>query len=305
MGSDKPVLIIMAAGMGSRYGGLKQLDGIDEDDHIIMDYSVFDARRAGFERVIFVIKPEMEALFEERIGSRLRPFIHVDYAFQVPENLPEGFSVPEGRVKPWGTAHAVLSAKDLVHGPFCVINADDYYGPHAFQRIYEFLTTHTDPAEHAMIGYRIENTLTENGYVSRGVCALDDASRMTGIIERLHIEKAEGGAELTENDEKIFIPNGTIVSMNFWGFQYSMMEAIEKNFSSYLEENLPVNPLKCEYFLPLIPNKLIAEKSASVTVLPVDEKWYGVTYHEDKPGVVAALKAMRESGKYPAHLWTE
>ena len=270
---EKPVLIIMAAGMGSRYGGLKQMDPIDEYGHLLMDYSVFDAKRAGFERVIIVIKPENEELFEEKIGIRLRRYIQVDYAHQVLEDLPEGFSVPEGRTKPWGTAHAVLSAKDLIHGPFCVINADDYYGEHPYRSVYDFLTADTDQTHHVMSGFRIENTLTENGYVSRGVCSMDDSG------------------------------HGTLVSMNFWGFQYSMMLEIEERFSGYLRENLPVNPLKCEYFLPLIPNALITEGKASVSVLPTDERWYGVTYHEDKDSVVAALKAMRENGKYPRTLW--
>lgn len=302
---DKPVLIIMAAGMGSRYGGLKQMDAIDEYGHLLMDYSVFDAKRAGFERVIIVIKPENEALFEEKIGSRLRKHIQVDYAHQVLENLPEGFSVPEGRTKPWGTAHAVLSAKHLVHGPFCVINADDYYGEHPFRSVYDFLTNDTDPTHHVMSGFRIENTLTENGYVSRGVCSMDDENHMTGVKECLHIVPAEGGALYTEGETEQFLPNGTIVSMNFWGFQYSMMKEIEDRFSIYLKENLPVNPLKCEYFLPIIPNALIKEGKACITILPTDERWYGVTYHEDKDSVVAALKSMRESGKYPRTLWSE
>ncbi len=300
---DKPVLIIMAAGMGSRYGGLKQMDPVDEYGHMLMDYSVFDAKRAGFERVIIVIKPEMEELFEEKIGSRLRKYLSVDYAYQVLENLPEGFSVPDGRTKPWGTAHAVLSCKDLVRGPFCVINADDYYGEHPFRTIYEFFSKDCDPKHHAMVGFRIENTLTENGYVSRGVCTLDGESRMTGIKECLHIVPSEGGAIYSEDGKDEFLPDGTIVSMNFWGFQYSMMEEIENRFSGYLSENLPVNPLKCEYFLPLVPNALIKEGKASVTILPTHERWYGVTYHEDKDSVVSALKAMRESGKYPLKLW--
>ena len=293
----------MAAGMGSRYGGLKQMDPVDEYGHMLMDYSVFDAKRAGFERIIIVIKPEMEALFEEKIGSRLRKFINLDYAYQVLENLPEGFSVPDGRTKPWGTAHAVLSCKELVHGPFCVINADDYYGEHPFKTIYDFFSSNADQTAHAMVGFRIENTLTENGYVSRGVCRLDENSRLTGIKECVHIVPAEGGAVWTEDNRDEFLPNGTIVSMNFWGFQYSMMKEIEKRFSGYLRENLPVNPLKCEYFLPIIPNALIHEGTASVTVLPTDERWYGVTYHEDKDSVVSALRSMREGGKYPLKLW--
>ena len=300
---DKPVLIIMAAGMGSRYGGLKQMDPVDEYGHMIMDYSAFDAKRAGFERLIIVIKPEMEELFEEKIGSRLRKYMQGDYAYQVLENLPAGFTVPEGRTKPWGTAHAVLSTKDLVHGPFCVINSDDYYGEHPFKSVYEFLSSDKDEAHHVMSGFRIENTLTENGTVARGICQTNAEGNLTGIKECLGIGRVEGGASFQEDGKDVFIPNGTTVSMNFWGFKYSMMGEIESRFSAYLDENLPVNPLKCEYFLPLIPNLLINEGKAAVKVLPTDEKWFGVTYREDKESVVNALKSMRESGKYPLTLW--
>lgn len=301
--NDKPVLIIMAAGMGSRYGGLKQLDQLDNHGNVMMDYALYDAYVAGFRRVIFVIKPEMEKDFESRISARIRSKYEVDYAYQVLENLPEGFTVPEGRTKPWGTAHAVLSAKDLVRGSFVVINADDYYGRTAFESIYQFLTSDSDPAHHAMVGYKIENTLTENGYVSRGVCELDANDNLTGIVERLKIVKAEGGALIQEESGDIFIPNGTKVSMNLWGFQHSLMQEINDTFAEYLRANLPINPLKCEYFLPIIPNKLIQEKRASIRVLPTNEKWYGVTYKEDKEPVMAALKAMRDAGKYPENLW--
>ncbi len=300
---DKPVLIIMAAGMGSRYGGLKQMDPIDEYGHMIMDYSAFDAKRAGFERLIIVIKPETEELFEAKIGSRLRQYMRVDYAYQVLDNLPAGFSVPEGRTKPWGTAHAVLSTKDLVHGPFCVINADDYYGEHPFKSVYDFLSNDTDETHHVMSGFRIENTLTENGTVARGICQTNADGDLTGIKECLGIGRVPGGASYPEDGTDVFIPNGTTVSMNFWGFKYAMMGEIEKRFSTYLSENLSLNPLKCEYFLPLIPNQLIREGKASVKVLPTDEKWFGVTYREDKDSVVNALKAMREAGKYPLTLW--
>lgn len=301
--NDKPVLIIMAAGMGSRYGSLKQLDQLDNHGNVMMDYALYDAYVAGFRRVIFVIKPEMEKDFESRISARIRSKYEVDYAYQVLENLPEGFTVPEGRTKPWGTAHAVLSAKDLVRGSFVVINADDYYGRTAFESIYQFLTSDSDPTHHAMVGYKIENTLTENGYVSRGVCELDANDNLTGIVERLKIVKAEGGALIQEESGDIFIPNGTKVSMNLWGFQHSLMQEINDTFAEYLRANLPINPLKCEYFLPLIPNKLIQEKRASIRVLPTNEKWYGVTYKEDKEPVMAALKAMRDAGKYPENLW--
>lgn len=301
--NDKPVLIIMAAGMGSRYGSLKQLDQLDNHGNVMMDYALYDAYVAGFRRVIFVIKPEMEKDFESRISARIRSKYEVDYAYQILENLPEGFTVPEGRTKPWGTAHAVLSAKDLVRGSFVVINADDYYGRTAFESIYQFLTSDSDPAHHAMVGYKIENTLTENGYVSRGVCELDANDNLTGIVERLKIVKADGGALIQEESGDIFIPNGTKVSMNLWGFQHSLMQKINDTFAEYLRANLPINPLKCEYFLPIIPNKLIQEKRATIRVLPTNEKWYGVTYKEDKEPVMAALKAMRDAGKYPENLW--
>lgn len=303
MMNDKPVLIIMAAGMGSRYGSLKQLDQLDDHGNVMMDYALYDAYVAGFRRVIFVIKPEMEADFESRISARIRSKYEVEYAFQVLENLPEGFTVPEGRTKPWGTAHAVLSAKNLVRGPFVVINADDYYGRTAFESIYQFLTSDSDPTHHAMVGYKIENTLTENGFVSRGVCETDANDNLTGIVERLKIVKADGGAMIEEESGELFIPNGTKVSMNLWGFQYSLMQEINDTFAEYLRANLPVNPLKCEYFLPIIPNKLIQENRASFRVLPTNEKWYGVTYKEDKEPVMAALKAMRDAGKYPENLW--
>lgn len=303
MSNERPVLIIMAAGMGSRYGSLKQLDPLDDEGNVMMDYALFDAYSAGFRRVIFVIKPEMKADFEARVGSRIRSKFEIDYAFQNLENLPAGFSVPEGRTKPWGTAHAVLSAKDLVYGPFVVINADDYYGRSAFESVCRFLTSCDDPTKHAMVGYRIENTLTENGTVSRGVCETDENGFLTGIVERLKIVRHDGGALVQETDQEIFIPNGTIVSMNLWGFQQSLMREIEETFSIFLSENLPVNPLKCEYFLPFIPNKLIQEQRASVSVLPTEEKWYGVTYKEDREPVKAALKRMREDGLYPENLW--
>lgn len=295
----------MAAGMGSRYGGLKQLDPIDSRGHLIIDYSLYDAYLAGFRKFIVVIKPEMEELFEARISHRIRSRAEIAYAYQRLEYLPEGFTLPEGRTKPWGTAHAVLSAYDLVDGPFAVINADDFYGRTAFSAIYSFLANGDAPNQHAMVGYRIENTLTENGYVSRGVCEVDGDGLLHGIVERLHIEKAPGGAVITENDRQEFVPDGTIVSMNLWGFRHSVMEEIKNRFPAFLRENLPVNPLKCEYFLPFIPGKLVEEGAAEVAVLRTEEKWYGVTYHEDREPVFQALERMTQSGIYPEKLWEE
>ena len=304
----KPVLVIMAAGMGSRYGGLKQIDPIDGDGHIIMDFSVYDAVRAGFEKVIFIIKRENEQAFREAIGDRLSRFIQVSYVFQELDNIPEGFTVPEGRVKPWGTGHAVLSCIDEIDGPFVVINADDYYGIRAFQMAYDFLT---DPeAEDAagrymMVGYRLENTLTENGYVSRGVCVTDDEGYLRGINERTHIEKRGDGAAYTEDEGASWteLPADAAVSMNMWGFSADILEELKKRFAVFLEENLEKNPLKCEFFLPFVVDELLEEKKATVKVLKSADKWYGVTYKEDKPMVMAAVQKLKDQGLYPQKLW--
>ena len=304
----KPVLVIMAAGMGSRYGGLKQIDPIDGDGHIIMDFSVYDAVRAGFEKAIFIIKRENEQAFREAIGDRLSRFIQVSYVFQELDNIPEGFTVPEGRVKPWGTGHAVLSCIDEIDGPFVVINADDYYGVRAFQMAYDFLT---DPeAEDAagrymMVGYRLENTLTENGYVSRGVCVTDDEGYLRGINERTHIEKRGDGAAYTEDEGASWteLPADAAVSMNMWGFSADILEELKKRFAVFMEETLEKNPLKCEFFLPFVVDELLEEKKATVKVLKSADKWYGVTYKEDKPMVMAAVQNLKDQGLYPQKLW--
>ncbi len=303
----KPVLIIMAAGMGSRYGGLKQIDPVDEGGHIIMDFSIYDAVKAGFEKVIFIIKKENEQDFKEKIGNRLEQRIEVEYVFQDIANLPEGFEVPEGRVKPWGTAHAVLSCLPVVDGPFAVINADDYYGQQAFRMIYEFLADHedTDKFQYTMVGYLLENTLTENGHVARGVCETDQNGKLTEITERVRIEKHEDGPAYTEDDGATWtsLSGDTVVSMNMWGFTKSMMPEIRDRFAAFLTENLPKNPLKCEYFLPFVVDELIREGKAEVTVLKSRDRWYGVTYREDKPVVVKAIQDLKDQGLYPQNLW--
>lgn len=303
----KPVLIIMAAGMGSRYGGLKQIDPVDEGGHIIMDFSIYDAVKAGFEKVIFIIKKENEQDFKEKIGNRLEQKIEVEYVFQDIANLPEGFEVPEGRVKPWGTAHAVLSCLPVVDGPFAVINADDYYGQQAFRMIYDYLADHedTDKFQYTMVGYLLENTLTENGHVARGVCETDSNGKLTEITERVRIEKHEDGPAYTEDDGATWtsLPGDTVVSMNMWGFTKSMMPEIRDRFAAFLTENLPKNPLKCEYFLPFVVDELIREGKAEVTVLKSRDRWYGVTYREDKPVVVKAIQDLKDQGLYPQNLW--
>jgi NDP-sugar pyrophosphorylase family protein len=303
----KPVLIIMAAGMGSRYGGLKQIDPIDKEGHIIMDFSLFDAKRAGFEKVIFIIKKENEEDFKEAVGKRIEQVMDVSYVYQDLFHLPQGYHVPQGRVKPWGTAHAVLSAYEEVDGPFAVINADDYYGQHAFEKIYKFLTTHEDGEKYSytMVGYRLKNTMTDNGHVARGVCELNENQELVEINERTRIEKREGQIAYSEDDGKTWIPvdGEKLVSLNMWGFTQSIMEEIKAGFPAFLQQGLKENPMKCEYFLPSVVSGLLEEGRAAVTVLDTEDKWYGVTYKEDKPMVVAAIQALKDAGKYPQKLW--
>lgn len=300
---NEPILVVMAAGLGSRYGGLKQIAPVDEFGHILIDYALFDAYRAGFRRVVFIIKPELEPEFKEVIGNRICTKMQVSYAHQCIDGLPNGFAVPHGRQKPWGTAHAVLSAKHLVDAPFAVINADDFYGASAFASIYQFLKQHATDTHHAMVGYSVANTLTENGHVARGVCRTQNGL-LAEIVERTHIEARPNGAAFTEDGERFtFLPADTTVSMNLWGFEFGMMAEIETRFGAWLAENLPQNPLKCEYFLPFVPNQLLKEGRAQISVLPSQDKWYGVTYAQDMPVVQAALKAMRDKGLYPDELW--
>lgn len=304
----KPVLVVMAAGMGSRYGGLKQIDPVDKEGHIIMDFSIFDAVKAGFEKVVFIIKKENEQDFRAAIGDRLSEKIKVSYVFQELTNLPEGYAVPEGRVKPWGTGHAIMSCMGEIDGPFVVINADDFYGSHAFQVAYDYLITHQDEEgiyRYMMVGYRLENTLTDNGHVARGVCEMDAQGYLADIHERTHIEKRGNGAAYTEDEGKTWIPisGDATVSMNMWGFSESILGELQSRFSAFLEENLKKNPLKCEYFLPFVVDELLKEGRATVAVEKSQDKWFGVTYKEDKPMVMAAIQNLKDQGVYPAHLW--
>lgn len=304
---QKPALVIMAAGMGSRYGGLKQIDPVDADGHIIMDFSIFDAKRAGFEKVVFIIKKAIEKEFKEGIGNRISEYMDVDYVYQELDTLPKGFEVPEGREKPFGTGHAILSCKDVVKGPFAVINADDYYGVHAFQEIYQYLSENEDDEKYryAMVGYILSNTLTENGYVSRGICETDAEGYLTGITERTHIENQENGVAYTEDDGVNWTPllAESIASMNLFGFTASMLNELEAGFPRFLETGLKENPMKCEYFLPSVVGELIEQDKATVKVLKSTDRWYGITYKEDKQAVVDAIKRLKEEGVYPEHLW--
>ncbi|MDD4376789.1 MAG: sugar phosphate nucleotidyltransferase [Eubacteriales bacterium] len=303
----EPTLIIMAAGMGSRYGGLKQIDPISDKGEIILDFSLYDAMMAGFKNVIFIIKKENEKDFRELIDSRAGKYLNVKYAFQELNDLPKGYSVPQDRIKPWGTCHAVLSARHLIDGPFAVINADDFYGASAFQVMYEFLTKVEDKETYnfAMVGYKLSKTLTENGHVARGVCKVDPQEYLVDIVERTKIMWRKGEIAFTEDNGETWenIDGETTVSMNFWGFTKSMMEEMEKRFPDFLEKTMTSNPLKGEYFLPGVVDQLIKENKAKVKVLKSHDKWFGVTYKEDKERVVDAIQSMKDKGLYPEMLW--
>lgn len=305
---DKPVLVVMAAGMGSRYGGLKQMDPMDDAGHVILDFSVYDAMLAGFEKVIFIIKRENEEVFRECIGDRIAKRMQVTYAYQDLDALPEGYTVPEGRQKPFGTGHAVLCCKDQVNGPFAVINADDFYGRRAFQMIYDYLSSPKEENgryQYVMVGYIMENTLTENGHVARGVCRIDESGHLMEIHERTRIERHGDETVYTEDEGAswVKIPEGSIASMNMWGFEQNLMDELEQRFPAFLEENLSENPLKCEFFLPSAVQQLMEEQKAEVAVLKSEDRWYGVTYKEDKETVMKAIADFKANGIYPEQLW--
>ena len=307
--AKKPVLVVMAAGMGSRYGGLKQIDPVGSCGEAILDYSVYDAHEAGFEAVVIIIKEAIKKDFMDTVGARLaKAPIEIRYAYQETDKLPQGFSVPEGRTKPWGTSHAVLCAKEAIDGaPFAVINADDYYGKSAFKVMYDALcrAEDTDKFNYCMVGYQVGKTVTEHGHVSRGVCYADGEGYLTEVIERTRIEKYDGGIHYTEDGGESWteLDEDTIVSMNMWGFTPSFLEAIEAGFPAFLEKAIRENPLKGEYFLPSVVMRLLTDGKARVKVLTSPDKWYGVTYAEDKPQVVAALRGFAREGKYPDSLW--
>ena len=300
----KPVLVIMAAGMGSRFGGLKQIAPVDDQGHIIIDFSLLDAYRAGFRDLVFIIKPELEESFREAIVDRMEKYFNITFVHQTIDKLPEGYSVPADRVKPWGTGHAILCCKDVLDGPFAVINADDFYGPTAFSAIYDYLANNEDESRYAMIGYRVRNTVTENGSVARGVCEVRDGL-LTGVTERTKIFKNGADAKFTEDDGKTFtdLPGDTIVSMNLWGFTAKMIRELDERFPAFLDNAIVTNPLKGEYFLPSVVNDQLVAGTATVRVLPCEETWYGVTYREDLDSVKAAIAGMKAKGIYDENLW--
>jgi len=302
---DKPVLLIMAAGLGSRYGGMKQIDSLDEQGHILMDFSAYDARQAGFETVVFVLRKEDEEAFRTKAGNRIAESMQTLYAFQDPDDLPEGFVRPERRVKPWGTAHAVWSARDLIHGPFAVINADDYYGKQAYQLIYDELSRSHEPAagepyDYAMVSYILGNTVTDQGYVSRGVCEVDDQGYLEKIVERTRIIRTENGTAFSEDGGETWqeISPQTPVSMNMWGFTGHFMSELGRLFPQFLEKGLKEDPMKCEYYLPFAVDELLKAGQARVHVQTTPDRWYGMTYKEDRDFVAASLGRMVEEGLY-------
>lgn len=302
----KPALVIMAAGMGSRYGGLKQLDSIDDQGHIIIDFSIYDAIRAGFEKIVFIIKKEIEKDFKEIVGDRISKIVDVEYVYQEVDKLPEGFSVPDERKKPWGTGHAILCCKDVVDGPFAVINADDYYGIEAYKMMYDALSKEdAGDYSYGMVGYVLANTLTENGSVSRGVCDVDANGYLQGVVEKTKIEKRGDGAAFSDDGGETWediSPNAT-VSMNLWGFQNSIMSELETSFVDFLKDEVPSNPLKSEFFLPSVVQNMLTADKATVEVFRTEDKWFGVTYKEDKAKVVEAIAQLKAQGVYPEKLW--
>ena len=305
--SKKPVLVVLAAGMGSRYGGLKQIDPVGNCGEAILDFSVYDAYEAGFETVVIIIKEAIRKEFMETVGARLaKAPVEIRYAFQELDKLPEGYAVPDVRTKPWGTSHAVLCAKKEIDGaPFAVINADDYYGKSAFKVIYQALNQMEDgeKANYCMVGYELSKTVTENGSVARGVCVADENGFLSTITERTRIEQYDGGIHFTDGENWTDLAPDTIVSMNMWGFTPSFLEELEARFPAFLDKALVENPAKGEYFLPGVVEQLLMEEKATVKVLTSPDKWYGVTYAADKPGVVAALRGFTAEGKYPDGLW--
>ncbi|MGI6736856.1 MAG: sugar phosphate nucleotidyltransferase [Anaerovoracaceae bacterium] len=303
----EPVLIIMAAGMGSRYGGLKQFDPITSEDEVIMDFSLYDAMLAGFRRVVFVIREEMEEAFAERVLPRAGKHLDVAFAHQRLDDLPAGYGVPKGREKPWGTAHAIMSCRDLIDGPFVVINADDYYGPGAFHLIYDYLSRAREDNTYnfAMVSFALRNTVTENGSVARGICDVSKNGYLRHIVERTKIMRVDGQICYSEDDGANWTPldEDTPVSMNFWGYSAGMMYELVDRFPAFLDQALRENPLKAEYMIPTVTDQLLREGRASVTVLHSRDRWYGVTYREDKPVVSAALQSLKDKGLYPDKLW--
>ena len=300
-------LVILAAGMGSRYGGLKQIDPVGPNNSIIIDYSVYDAVKAGFNKIVFIIKKENLEIFKEVIGDKVAKHVKVEYVFQSTDVLPEGFTAPEGRIKPWGTAHALYCCKGVVNEPFVVINSDDFYGSGAFFRLSKWIDETeftTAPYKFAMAGYYLKNTLTDNGTVSRGVCEVNENGQLVDVVERTKIQRVNGVISYTEDGEEWFeLPEEAFASMNCWCFMPELIDEIEKYFIEFLSTEVKENPLKSEFYIPLLVRDMLAAKKCTVDVIETDDKWFGVTYKEDKPDVVKSITALVNEGKYPEKLW--
>lgn len=300
----KETLVILAAGMGSRYGGLKQIDTVGSNGESIIDFTIYDAIRAGFKKLVLIIRREHEEAFEEHLVKKIRPFIEVEYAYQDLTDIPEGNEVPEGRVKPWGTTHALLACRHVLkEDPFVICNADDFYGRDAFQKIYAWFHEETGEDDYAMVGYRIKNTLSDNGTVTRAVCEADEDGYLYKIREIMKIHKTPEGAAYEEGDELIDIAPDTVASMNYWGFKPNVMAKMEEIFERELPEGIASNPLKYEALLPTHVGVLVDEGKCRVKVLTSDDAWFGVTYKEDKPSVVAKIQGFKDEGIYPEDLW--
>jgi len=297
----KPTVMILAAGMGSRYGGLKQVDGVGPNGEPIIEYSVYDAIRAGFGKVVFVIRKDIEQAFREAFGDKFEDKIQVEYAFQAVNTPIEGISELPEREKPWGTAHAMLVARHLIDGPFAVINADDYYGISSFEDMARFLAHDCSPEHYAMIGYQLDKTLSEAGHVNRGICEVDENGLLTDVAERLKIHRTDEGIVYEEDGRKHPLSEKTLVSMNFWGFHQHIFDEIRRQFIGFVQENRD-NP-KAEFYIPTVVNQLIKEGKIRLSVLPNKEQWYGVTYREDRLMVEKAFEALVEEGRYPGSLW--
>lgn len=299
---NKPTLAILAAGMGSRYGGMKQIDGVGNHGEPIIEFSIYDAYEAGFKKVVLIIKKEHEELFRKALTDRVSKYMEVEFAYQEMTDLPEGISVPEGRVKPWGTTHALLALRDVVNEPFAIINADDFYGKDAYKVIYDYLTNEITDDHYAMVGYACKNTLSESGTVTRGVCK-EENGYLSKIQEIQKIAKKDGKAVYEEDGKLVELADDALVSMNFWGFTPKIFSECETILESYLKEAIKENPLKCEHVIPTAIGDLVAEQKCSVKMLSSKDQWFGVTYQEDKPMVMQKIQEMKDKGIYPDILW--
>ncbi len=298
----KPTLLILAAGMGSRFGGLKQVEPVGPNGEAIIDYTIYDAIRAGFGKVVFIIRESFADAFKEKFDTKLAGKIEVDYVYQELNNLPEGFTLPEGREKPWGTAHAILVAKDVIKEPFCAINADDFYGKNAYEIMSEYLTSSSNEDEYSMVGYQLKNTLSDHGSVSRGICTVDENQNLVKIVETTKIFKKEEAVVSVEEDGTTLPMTGNeSASMNFWGFKPSIFKALESKFVDFLKTE--INKPKSEMYIPSVVFEMIEEQKVMVKVLEANSPWFGVTYKEDKPIVEEKIKTLIKQGIYPENLW--